>query len=152
VASAQQPGRVLRFGVFEVDLAAAELRKKGLKVNLQDQPFRLLVILLERPGEIVTREELREKLWPADTFVEFDHSLNKAINKIREVLGNSADNPRFVETAPRRGYGPPARTQRGDRRHRGRGCHCGVSCRMVAAFPRAGSPGPGPCRQVQLHA
>ncbi len=97
------PKRV-RFGVYEVDLRALELRKNGLKVRLQDQPFQILAMLLERPGEVVTREDLRQKLWPADTFVDFDHSLNTAINKIREALGDSADIPRYVETLPRRGY------------------------------------------------
>ncbi len=93
-----------RFGVFEADLEAGELRKQGKRVRLQDQPFALLAFLLERPGVIVTREELRDKLWPADTFVDFDHSLNTAVNKIREVLGDSASSPRFIETVARRGY------------------------------------------------
>ena len=94
----------LRFGVFEVDLRAGELRKHGLQVRLQEQPFEVLVMLLEHPGEVVTREELQKRLWPADTFVDFDHGLNKAINKIREALGDSAESPRFVETVARRGY------------------------------------------------
>jgi len=94
----------LRFGVFELDLRSGELRKHGLRVRLQEQPFRLLEVLLERPGEVVTREELQKRLWPADTFVDFDHGLNKAINKIREALGDSAESPRFVETVSRRGY------------------------------------------------
>src|ERR1700724_3762881 len=94
----------LRFGVFELDLRAGELRKQGLRVGLQEQPFRLLEMLLERPGEVVTREDLQKRLGPADTFVDFDHGLNKAINKIREALGDSAESPRFVETVSRRGY------------------------------------------------
>src|SRR6201987_14775 len=94
----------LRFGVFELDLHSGELRKHGLRVRLQEQPFRFLEMLLERPGEVVTREELQKRLWPADTFVDFDHGLNKAINKIREALGDSAESPRFLETVPRRGY------------------------------------------------
>src|SRR6202046_821872 len=94
----------LRFGVFELDLRSGELRKHGLRVRLQEQPFRLLEMLLERPGEVVTREELQKRLWPADTFVDFDHGLNKAINKIREALSDSAESPRFVETVARRGY------------------------------------------------
>jgi TolB-like protein/DNA-binding winged helix-turn-helix (wHTH) protein/Tfp pilus assembly protein PilF len=94
----------LRFGVFELDLRSGELRKHGLRVRLQEQPLRLLEMLLERPGEVVTREELQKRLWPADTFVDFDHGLNKAINKIREALGDSAESPRFVETVSRRGY------------------------------------------------
>ncbi len=96
--------RAVRFGAFEVDLRAGEVRKRGLKIKLQEKPFQILAMLLERPGEIVTREELRKKLWPADTFVDFDHSLNTGINKIREALRDSADNPRFVETLARRGY------------------------------------------------
>jgi TolB-like protein/DNA-binding winged helix-turn-helix (wHTH) protein/Flp pilus assembly protein TadD len=94
----------LRFGVFELDLRAGELRKYGLRVRLQEQPFQVLVMLLKHPGEVVTREELQKKLWPADTFVDFDHGLNKAINKLRDALGDSAESPRFVETVARRGY------------------------------------------------
>src|SRR5215471_10513958 len=94
----QNPSNRLRFGVFEVDLRAGELRKHGLTIRLQEQPFRVLAMLLEHSGEVVTREELQKRLWPADTFVDFDHGLNKAINKIRDALGDSADSPRFVET------------------------------------------------------
>jgi TolB-like protein/DNA-binding winged helix-turn-helix (wHTH) protein/Flp pilus assembly protein TadD len=99
----QRRGRLL-FGVFELDLRAGELRKHGLRIRLQEQPLRVLVFLLEHPGEVVTREELQKKLWPADTFVDFDHGLNKAVNKIRDALGDSAESPRFVETVARRGY------------------------------------------------
>jgi Tol biopolymer transport system component/DNA-binding winged helix-turn-helix (wHTH) protein len=95
---------VIHFGVFEVDLRAEELRKNGTKIRLRGQPFQILAMLLERPGEIITREELQQRLWPEGTFVDFDHSLNTAINKIREVLGDSAENPSFVETLARRGY------------------------------------------------
>src|SRR5690349_10016125 len=95
---------VVRFGVFEVDLRAGELRRNGSKVRLQEQPFQILAMLLERPGEIVTREELRERLWPADTFVDFDHSINAATKRLRDALQDSAENPRFVETLARRGY------------------------------------------------
>jgi DNA-binding winged helix-turn-helix (wHTH) protein len=95
--------RSIRFGTFEVDLAAGELRKSGVKLKLTGQPFQVLAILLDRPGEVVTREELQKRLWP-DTFVDVDHNLNTAINKIREVLGDAAESPRFVETLPRRGY------------------------------------------------
>lgn len=98
------PRRILCFGSFEVDLGSRELRRQGLKISLQDQPFRLLALLLERAGEVVTREELRDKLWPADTFVDFDHSLNTAVRKLREALGDSAETPRYVETLARRGY------------------------------------------------
>jgi cholera toxin transcriptional activator len=97
-------GRIVRFGVFELDLAAGELRKSGVKLRLQGQPFQILALLLERAGEVVTREELQHKLWPSDTFVDFDHSLNTAINKVREALGDSASSPRYVETLARRGY------------------------------------------------
>ena len=95
---------VRRFGTFEVDLRARELRKGGIRIRLQDQPFEILVMMLERPGDIVTREELRERLWPAGTFVDFEHSLNAAIKRLRAALGDTADNPRFVETLHRRGY------------------------------------------------
>src|SRR6188474_3232434 len=98
------PRRILCFGAFEVDLGSRELRRQGNKISLQDQPFRLLALLLERAGEVVTREELRDKLWPADTFVDFDHSLNTAVRKLREALGDSAETPRYVETLARRGY------------------------------------------------
>src|ERR1051325_383008 len=105
--------RPLRFGVFELDLSAGELRKNGAKLRLQGQPFQVLALLLERAGEVVTREELQQKLWPSDTFVDFDHSLNTAINKVREALGASASSPRYVETLARRGYRfiAPVRTE-----------------------------------------
>jgi len=95
--------RLVRFGAFEVDLRAGELRKGGAKLKLTGQPFQVLTILLEQPGEVVTRDELQKRLWP-DTFVDVDHNLNSAINKIRDVLGDYAESPRFVETLPRRGY------------------------------------------------
>jgi eukaryotic-like serine/threonine-protein kinase len=98
------PSVVLRFGAFELDLRAGELHKQGLRVKLQEQPFRVLTVLLHRPGEVVTRDELRASIWPADTFVDFDNSLNTSINKLREALGDSAESPRFIETLPRRGY------------------------------------------------
>ncbi len=97
-------GQRVCFGAFEADLQAGELRKSGIRVRLQDQPFRVLALLLERSGQVVSREDLRQEIWPDDTFVDFDHSLNTAINKIREALGDSASHPRFVETIPRRGY------------------------------------------------
>jgi eukaryotic-like serine/threonine-protein kinase len=99
-----ESSEILRFGVFEADVRAGELRKQGVRIKLQEQPFHVLTVLLQRPGEVVTREELRSQNWPADTFVDFDNSLNTAINKLREALGDSADNPRFIETLPRRGY------------------------------------------------
>ena len=96
--------RRLSFGHYEANLHSGELLKHGIKIRLQSQPFQLLAMLLERPGKLVTRDEIRQKLWSADTFVDFDHSLGTAINKIREVLSDSAAEPRFVETLPRRGY------------------------------------------------
>ncbi len=96
--------RLLRFGLFEVDLVAGELRKSGARIRLQEQPFQVLAALLQNAGQIVARDYLRETIWPADTFVDFDHSLNTAVNKIREALGDSSSNPRFVETLARRGY------------------------------------------------
>jgi cholera toxin transcriptional activator len=97
-------GRFARFGVFEADFNAGELRKNGSKMRLQEQPFQVLAVLLENAGEIVTRDDLRQRLWPADTFVDFDHSLNTAIAKLRDALGDSASSPRFIETLARRGY------------------------------------------------
>jgi Tol biopolymer transport system component/DNA-binding winged helix-turn-helix (wHTH) protein len=97
-------GGVLRFGTFEADPKAGELRRNGSRVRLQDQPFQILLTLLERPGEVVTREELRGRLWPHDTFVDFEHSINTAVRRLRDALGDSAENPRFVETVARRGY------------------------------------------------
>src|SRR6267143_1668094 len=94
----------IRFGVFEVDLRAGELRKQGVRVKLQEQPFQVLQVLLEKPGEVVTREDLRQRIWPADTFVDFDGGMNNAIKRLREALGDSAESPRYVETIPRRGY------------------------------------------------
>src|SRR5690348_11608931 len=96
--------RRLRFGVFEADLSSRELYKRGRPVHLQDQPFQILLMLLERAGEVVTRADLRKALWPADTFVDFDEGLNTAIKKLRNGLGDLPDNPTFIETVPRRGY------------------------------------------------
>ncbi len=98
------PGRILRFGVFQVNLGARELRKHGVQIRLPGQPFCILSILLEKPGEVVTREEMREKLWTADVFVDFEHSLNSAMKKLRAALGDSPENPRYIETLPRQGY------------------------------------------------
>jgi DNA-binding winged helix-turn-helix (wHTH) protein len=97
-------GAIVRFGIYEANLAAGELRKNGAKIRLQEQPFQVLAVLLERPGEVVAREELRTRVWNAETFVDFDHSLNTAINKLRDALDDSAANPRFVETLAKRGY------------------------------------------------
>jgi DNA-binding winged helix-turn-helix (wHTH) protein len=93
----------LRFGVFELDPKAGELRKKGMKIRLQGQPVDILVMLLQRPGETVTREELQENLWPADTFVDFEQGLNNAMKRLRAALDDDAESPHFIETLPRRG-------------------------------------------------
>src|SRR5438552_4588928 len=97
-------GRLVRFGEFDVDEHAGELRKEGIKVRLQEQPLQILQILLEHPGEVVTREDLRKRVWPSDTFVDFDHGINNAIKRLREALGDSGETPRYIETLPRRGY------------------------------------------------
>jgi Tol biopolymer transport system component/DNA-binding winged helix-turn-helix (wHTH) protein len=96
--------RLVRFGTFELDLRSGELRKAGARLNLPDQPLQFLMALLERPGEVVTRDALRQRLWAEDTFVDFEHGLNAAVKRLRDTLGDSADSPRFVETVPRRGY------------------------------------------------
>src|SRR5271166_6182322 len=127
------PPRVIRFATFAVDLPTRELRKSGLKLRLHGQPFEVLAMLLEKPGELVSREQLRERLWPTDTFVDFDHGVNTAINRLREALGDSADNPRFIETLPRRGYrfiapvessAPPAQALRQWVRQLRKRCQC----------------------------
>jgi TolB-like protein/DNA-binding winged helix-turn-helix (wHTH) protein/Tfp pilus assembly protein PilF len=104
VKRANSSAEAIRFGAFEADLRTGELRKKGRQIKLQKQPFQVLALLLARPGEMVTREELRQELWPADTFVDFEHGLNKAISKLREALGDDREAPRYIETLPRRGY------------------------------------------------
>ena len=104
MAVQQNNKRIAQFGVFELDLSTGELRKGGVKLRLQGQPIQVLTLLLERAGDVVTREELREKLWASDTCVDFDHSLNTAFNRVREALGDSASSPRYVETLARRGY------------------------------------------------
>jgi cholera toxin transcriptional activator len=105
VAELTQPKSIFRFGLFELDSATGELRKEGIaRPRVQGQPLEILLRLLSRPGEVVTREELRAQLWPADTFVDYDHSLNAAVNKLRDALNDSAENPRFIQTIPRRGY------------------------------------------------
>src|SRR5690349_11194257 len=95
---------VIRFAEYEADLRSGELWRQGHRLQLQDKPFQVLAALLQKPGELVTREELRQSLWAADTFVDFEHGLNTAVNKVREALRDSANNPRFIETLPRRGY------------------------------------------------
>lgn len=98
------PPEALRFGAFAVDLRSGELRKKGVRIKIQEQPFRVLTLLLQRPGEVISRDELRSQIWHSDTFVDFDNGLNTSINRLREALGDSASNPRFIETLPKRGY------------------------------------------------
>src|ERR1051326_7266241 len=102
--SLTQSHKILRFGVYEADLAAGELRKHGTRVKIQEQPFQILLVLLEHPGDLITRDVLRERLWANDTFVDFDSSLNTALTKLRTALCDSADNPRFIQTVPRQGY------------------------------------------------
>jgi DNA-binding winged helix-turn-helix (wHTH) protein len=107
VSEDQQVGRAVgryRFGVFEADATTGELRKQGIRIKLHVQPFQMLVLLLERPGEVLTREEIAAQLWPAGTFVDYEHGVNSAMNRIREALGDKARNPRFIETLARRGY------------------------------------------------
>src|SRR5437870_8366841 len=94
----------VRFGAFELRKDAGELRREGTKIRLQEQPLQILRILLEEPGQVVTREELRQRIWPSDTFVDFDHGINNAIKRLREALGDTAETPRYIETLPRRGY------------------------------------------------
>jgi DNA-binding winged helix-turn-helix (wHTH) protein len=108
----QATSSLLRFDVFELDTRTLELRKRGTKVRLQGQPLLVLAELLEHPGELVTREELRAQIWPADTFVDFDHSLHNAIARLRDALGDSTEKPRYIETLPRRGYRFIARVEK----------------------------------------
>jgi len=136
---ATSQNRVFRFGLYEADAAAGELRKNGRKLKLQEQPFRVLVLLLERPGAVVTREEVRQALWPADTFVDFDHGLNTAVNKLRDALDDAASNPRFIETLARRGYRfiAPVELVGGD------------PAPVMASAP-AGTPSPAPASRSSL--
>lgn len=99
-----QPGRIFRFGPFELSERDLELRKHGVRTKLQEQPFRVLVELASNPGRVVTREELQQKLWPADTFVDFEVGLNSVVRKLQQALGDDADNPHYIETLARRGY------------------------------------------------
>src|SRR5215510_13128407 len=99
-----RPTSVARFGIYEISFQSGELRKAGIKIKVQQQPLKLLEILLETPGEIVTREELRTRIWPEESFGDFDQAVNVAIAKLRLALGDSAENPRYIETLPRRGY------------------------------------------------
>ncbi|HUE56305.1 MAG TPA: winged helix-turn-helix domain-containing protein [Candidatus Udaeobacter sp.] len=134
------PLSILRFGVFEVDLRSGELRKQGQRIRLQEQPFRVLAVLLQRPGEVVTREELRSAIWSTDTFVDFDNGLNTSINKLREGLGDTAERPRFIETLPRRGYRFLVPVSSGDRKAAGRlsAWMIAVAAVLVAALVAGG--------------
>lgn len=104
MSSVPSSGQVVRFGVFELDVRSGELRKRGVRLPLQGLPLQVLAILVQHAGQVVTRDELSKQLWPADTFVDYDHSLHNAIARLREALGDSSTSPRFIETLPRRGY------------------------------------------------
>ena len=104
MAKTDGTGPIIRFGTFEADVRSGELRKRGVKIKVGDQPFSILAILLAAPGQVITRDEIQKRLWPADTFVDFDRGLNKAINRLRDALGDSAESPTFIETLPKRGY------------------------------------------------
>jgi DNA-binding winged helix-turn-helix (wHTH) protein/Tfp pilus assembly protein PilF len=141
------PSGGIRFGAFELDPRTGELRKHGIRIKLQDQPFKILAALLEKPGEVVTREELRQRIWGHDTFVDFDHGLSAAVNRLREALNDSADHPRYVETLARRGYrfiAPVARTpeptvpQRGNKSYRKLAWLAGLAIVAVAGSLIAG--------------
>src|SRR3954470_22403545 len=137
---------VYRFGLFEADARTGELRKQGRPLRLRGRPFDILLLLLERAGDVISRDELRQQLWPADTFVDFDHGVNSAMNRLREALGDSAENPRFIETLPRRGYRfvAPIHVVQTAR---------AVAAPMVAAVPIAAPPGflpdPAPVRAAE---
>src|SRR5271156_6562923 len=103
-ATVNNGNRTIRFGAFEADLPSGEVRKFGSRIKLQEQPFKVLQILLEHPGTLVTREELQTRIWPEDTYGDFDHAVNVAVGKLRTALGDSAENPSYIETVPRRGY------------------------------------------------
>src|SRR6266478_1608750 len=135
------PTDIFHFGIFQLDLKAGELHEAGVKVKLQDQPFRVLALLVDRAGQVVTREELRQRVWPINVYVDFDQGLNNAIKKVREALGDSADSPRFVETVARHGYrfiatATPAPAQPGEPRSRfgSRTLRMGIFVSSVAAL------------------
>jgi cholera toxin transcriptional activator len=140
--SEPRPAPVFRFGAFEADAATGELRRQGVRLKLNAQPFQVLVMLLERPGDLVTREEISRRLWPDGTFVDYDHGLNAAVNRIREALGDTASHPRFVETLARRGYRFVAPVER-----------VGPAMPEVApapaeSHPSENEPGPAPLSQI----
>src|ERR1700678_2107193 len=107
-----EPARRYRFGIFEADAATGELRRQGMRIKLNAQPFQVLLLLLARPGQLLTREEISRELWPDGTFVDYEHGVNSAVNRIREALRDTASNPRFVETLARRGYRSVAPVER----------------------------------------
>ena len=145
MSEAPAPSRqVVRFGAFELDLRVGELRKAGLRVNLQEQPFKVLECLVERPGELVTREELRQRLWQGDTFVDFEHGVNAAVKRLRETLGDSAETPRFIETLPRRGYRLIAPVERDQPR-----CRRGRSGNHRSRRATDASRPPQSCRRIR---
>jgi TolB-like protein/DNA-binding winged helix-turn-helix (wHTH) protein len=125
------PSQIVHFESFQLDLSSAELTQNGIKIKLAEQPFQVLAALLDRPGEIVTREELRRRLWHTDTFVDFEHGLNAAVNRLREVLGDSSDKPRFIDTLPRHGYRFIAKVEKGGPKPR---VLVGSSMRLVAGL------------------
>jgi TolB-like protein/DNA-binding winged helix-turn-helix (wHTH) protein/Flp pilus assembly protein TadD len=141
MAAPATAARVLHFDTFQLDPRAGELRKRGVKLRLQGQPLEVLAILLQRPGDLVTREELRAQIWTADTFVDFDHSLHNAIARIREVLGDSADTPRYIETLPRRGYRFIAKVE-----------EVGIQAPTVPAPIQAASEAPMPLKRTKTGA
>src|SRR5215469_9915983 len=116
IRESAQPVRSVRFGTFEANLPGGELRKRGIRLKLHDQPFEVLAMLIARPGELITREEIQQQLWPSGTFVDFENGLNSAVNRLRDALGDSADAPKFIETVPRRGYRFIAPVERVDAR------------------------------------
>ena len=132
VSQVRNGTRTVRFGEFEADLQAGEVRKSGNRIKLQEQPFKILQVLLERPGELITREELRSRIWPDDSFGDFDHAVNVAVAKLRTALGDSADNPCFIETVPRRGYRFIANME------------CSMADMVPASIPAPGDPTPQP--------
>lgn len=146
--------RIFRFGVFEADASSCELRKAGLRVRLQEQPFQVLLLLVERQGEVVSREEIRQRLWPSDTFVDFDHSLNTNINKIRDALGDSAANPRFVETLAKRGYRflVPVDVGVSLAVKTAESARCSGDAQAIEALPASAAPGFGLTRVEELPA
>src|SRR5580658_5945660 len=141
-----QPAPRYRFGIFEVDAATGELRRQGLRVKLNTQPFQVLLMLLERPGQLLTRDEISRELWPDGTFVDYEHGVNSAINRIREALGDTAASPRFLETLSRRGYRFIASVQRLDS---GAGIESRKGLSASESQPSSASESPAPQAEDQ---